>query len=113
VQWVRLIGALRGARLDLSRSRCRGVKPEMTTRHTNGAIVWTSGNQHISTFAPNQDGTRYTIDRFGEQWSIMFLPHDRADKGHEPVPCLDGPRSLTMAKEAVASHHRNHTERDR
>jgi hypothetical protein len=60
----------------------------MTARHTNSAIVWTSGNQRISTFALNQDGARYTIDRFGGQCSIMFLPHDRADKGHEQVPWL-------------------------
>jgi hypothetical protein len=85
----------------------------MTTRHTNGVIVWTSGNQHISTFALNQDGARYTIDRFGGRWSTMFLPHGRADKGHERVPWLDGRHTLNMAKEAVASHHRNHTERDR
>lgn len=79
------------------------------TRHTNGALVWTSGNQHITTYALNAEGARYTIDRFGGRWSIMFLPHGRADRGHERVPWLAGRHTLTMAKEAVAAHHLHRT----
>lgn len=80
-----------------------------TIRHTNGEIVWTSGNQHITTYPLNGDGARYTIDRFGGRWSIMFLPYGRADKGHERVPWLDGRHTLTKAKESVTAHHLHRT----
>ncbi|MBU8839052.1 hypothetical protein [Mycolicibacterium goodii] len=74
-------------------------------RHTNGELVWAGTNSNQYTYALNDNGARYTIDRWAGEWIISYLPFGTADKGRQPVPWLPGRRSLTTAKEAAAAHY--------
>lgn len=75
-------------------------------RHTDGKIVWTGTYSNQTTYPLDENGARYTIDRFGGEWVISFYPFATPDRGpRERVDWLPGKHSLTTAKAAVAAHH--------
>lgn len=78
-----------------------GARPR---RHTRGVLVWAGTGRNQQTYALDENGARYTIDRLGQRWVVSFLPAGTADKGREPVGWLPGRRSLTTAKAACAAH---------
>lgn len=75
-------------------------------RHSDGEIMWFGGRQNLTTCALDENGARYTIDRWVESWVISFLPFGTAENGRQPVPWLSDRKSLTTAKEAVEEHNR-------
>lgn len=66
-------------------------------------LNWHGTNTNVTTRALDHSGTRYTIDRVGMSWVLVYLPTGNGAAGHQVIK-VGEPRTLPKMKRAAAEH---------